>query len=169
MEFIKVIRQRRSSRKFKKQAIPDNILMEMLEAARLAPTSGNSQSHYFGVIKNEKVKTALAEAAGRQMWIAEAPVVTACCADISWDIAEQPDDDFGVIVNKARFGSDFIKYLNDYPNRKACVTLFKNASPLIPTEHIFLTAVSHGLSACIIGYLDKNVKDINDIVFYDKW
>lgn len=88
------------------------------------------------------------------MWIAKAPIVFACCADVSWDIAAQPSDDFSVQVDKLRFGEAFIKYLCDYPDRRACVTLFENASPLIPAEHIVLVAASHGLGACFVGYLD---------------
>ncbi len=88
------------------------------------------------------------------MWIADAPVVIACCADISWDLLGLPDDDFGLVVNKLRFGEDLISYLNEYPNRRCVKSLFANASPLIPAEHMFLTAVSHGLSACFVGYLD---------------
>ncbi len=42
------------------------------------------------------------------------------------------------------------------------MTLFDNATPLIPAEHIFLIAVSHGLSACFIGYLD--VKKATEIL-----
>ena len=32
--------------------------------------------------------------------------------------------------------------------------LLSNGTPLLGAEHMFLTAVSHGLSACFIGYLD---------------
>jgi nitroreductase len=32
--------------------------------------------------------------------------------------------------------------------------LYDNSTPLISGEHIFLTAVSHGMSACFVGYLD---------------
>jgi nitroreductase len=200
MELFEVIKKRRSVRKFKDTPIPDDILNEMLEAARLAPSGGNSQEHFFGVIKDPIIKENLSKAAGNQRWIATAPVVFACCADTSWDITNQPDDDFGLIVNKLRFGSEFIKYLCEYPNPKECMALFGNATPLIPSEHIFLTAVSHGLSACFIGYLnvqeadkilklpqhltclfllpvgyadelpgDKQLKDKNQIVFYDQW
>ncbi len=56
------------------------------------------------------------------MWIATAPIVFACCADLSWDIADQPEDDFGLIVNKLRFDNDFLKYLCEFPNRKVRVT-----------------------------------------------
>jgi len=163
MELKFAIEQRRSTRKFKETPFSDEILHEMLEAARLSPSGGNSQSYIFGVIKKKETKKALAEAAGQQMWIADAPVVLACCADISHDIADVPSDDFGLIVNKGRFGEDFIRYLNEYPNRKSVMTLFQNATPLIPAEHIALTAVSHGLSTCFIGYLniDKANKILN--------
>jgi len=154
MELFDSIKTRRSARSFKDTPIPDSIINEMLEGVRLAPSPGNSQGYYFGVIKDKEIKEKLSKAAGGQMWIATAPVVFACCADISWDIAAQPDDDFGLIVNKLRFGKDFVKYLCEYPDRKTCMTLLENATPLIPSEHIFLTATSHGLSACFIGYLD---------------
>ena len=42
------------------------------------------------------------------------------------------------------------------------MTLFANPTPLIPMEHMFLTAVSHGLSACFIGFLD--VEKANEIL-----
>ncbi|MCL2323120.1 MAG: nitroreductase family protein [Oscillospiraceae bacterium] len=162
MTIFEAIKVRRSVRKFKDSPIPDDIINEMLEAARLSPSGGNAQGYVFGVIRDRELKLQLAKAAGNQIWIATAPVVFACCADISWDIADSSEDDFGLIVNNLRFGKDFINYLNGYPNRKECMTLFANATPLIPAEHIFLTAVLHGLSACFIGYLD--VKKASEIL-----
>lgn len=162
MNVLDVIKARRSVRKFKDTAISDTILNEMLEAARLAPSPGNSQSYMFGVVKDQEIKERLARAAGGQMWIASAPVVFACCADLSWDIAEQPEDDFGVIVNKLRFNNDFLRYLCEYPDRKARVTLFENGACIIPAEHIFLISASYGMSACFVGYLD--IEEANKIL-----
>lgn len=159
MKLSDVIYKRRSVRKFLDTPIPDDWIEQMLEAARRAPSPGNAQGHIFGVIKDTGTKRLLAQAAGNQMWIAEAPVVFACCADISWDIAEQPEQDFGLIVNKLRFGDSFVDYLSRYAGRKACNTMFANAAPLIPAEHIFLTAVGHGLSACFIGFLNIESAD----------
>lgn len=154
MEVMEAIKARRSSRSFLEKEIPEEIIDEMLEAARLSPSGGNGQDYRFGVIKDASLKEELAHAAGEQMWIAEAPVVIACCADISWDLLNLPEDDFGLIVNKLRFSEEFIEYLNKYPNRKNVKTLFANPTPLIPAEHMYLVAVSHGLSACFIGFLD---------------
>lgn len=154
MEVFEAIQARRSVRKFKDIPVSDAILHEMLEAARMAPSPGNAQGYAFGVIRDSGLKTRLAEAAGHQMWIADAPVVFACCGDIGCDIADRPDDDFGLIVNRLRFGADFINFMKGCTDRVACMTLFNNGTPAIPAEHMFLTAVSHGLSGCFIGYLD---------------
>ncbi len=154
MDILEAIQRRRSIRRYKDTPVPDEVLHEMLVAAQLCPSGGNAQGWCFGVVRDPQLKCQLAEAAGNQMWIATAPVVFACCADVSWDIAQQPADDFGVIVNRLRFGDAFIDYLIAYPDRKACMTLFENATPLMPGEHIYLTAVSHGLSGCFIGHLD---------------
>lgn len=162
MKVLDAMKARRSVRKFKDTAIPDKIVNEMLEAARLAPSPGNAQSYMFGVIKDQEIKERLARAAGGQMWIASAPIVFACCADISWDIAEQPEDDFGVIVNKLRFNNDFLNYLCEYPDPKARVTMFENGTSFIPAEHIFLVAASYGISACFVGYLD--IQEANKIL-----
>lgn len=157
MELTQAIYARRSARKYLTTPIPNEWIDEMLEAARRAPSPGNGQEHVFGVIKDTATKQLLAEAAGKQLWIADAPVVFACCADIGWDIAEQPEDDFGLIVNKLRFGAEFIDYMNRYPDRKTCNTIFANAAPMMPTEHIFLTAVTHGLSACFKGAITNRI------------
>ena len=154
MTVFEAIKTRRSVRKFKDTPIHDAIIHEMLESARLAPSGGNAQGYIFGVIKDATLKTQLAKAAGNQMWIATAPIIFACCGDISWDIADQPEDDFGLIVNYLRFGTDFINSMKEYPNRKAFLKLLHNGTPVIAMEHIVLTAVSHSLSACPIGYLD---------------
>ena len=128
----------------------------MLNAARLSPSGGNGQNWLFGIITDNLQKEKLAEAAGKQTWIKDAPVIIAGCSKLDWDIAKQPENEFGKIVNYLRFGKEFIDYLCKFPDRKACMTLFENASPLIPMEHMFLTAVSHGLNACFIGFLDIN-------------
>ena len=154
MEFMEAIQRRHSVRAYQQTPVPEEAIADMLEAARLAPSGGNGQRHRFGVIDDPTIIHQLAEAAGNQMWIASAPLVIACCADIGWDIGAVPADDFGLIVNITRFGSGLIDYLNAYPDRRAICKLLENATPLIPTEHIFLAAVAHGLQACFVGYLD---------------
>lgn len=154
MELIDAIRRRVSAREFSDRPIPGGVIDEMLDAARLAPTPGNAQGNIIGAVRDAALKNELARAAGNQMWIASAPVVFALCGDISWDIRDQPEGDFGVEVNHLRFGKEFIEYTNRCPDRRAMNKLFANGGPCLAGEHMFLVAVSHGLSACFVGYLD---------------
>ncbi len=154
MEFIEVIKNRRSVRKFKSDPIPLNILNNILKAGRYAPSAGHAENYYFGVIKDKEKKQKLAEAAGSQDWITTAPVIIAYCTYIGYDLAQVSEDNFSLIVNQTRFGKKLIKYLNDYPDRKAVNIFWNNANPLIPGQQIFLSAINYGLNACWVGYLD---------------
>ena len=154
MELMEAIRSRRSCRSFLDKPIPQDALCDMLEAARLSPSGGNGQNHLFGIVRDQETKLALARVAGNQLWIAEAPVVIACCARLEEDLSLLDEDDFGLRVNQLRFTKPFIDYLNAYPDRNAVGTLFANAAPLIPAEHMVLAAAAHGLQACFIGLLD---------------
>ena len=162
MTLQEAIIARRSTREFLDKPIPDSLIEELLQAARLAPSSGNSQNHIFGIVRDINTKQALAKAAGNQMWIASAPVVIACCAKLEKDFKLLPTDDFGLEVNKLRFGEKLLKYIEKYDTWDDIAILLADAVPLIPSEHIFLTAVSFGLSACFVGWLD--IKAANSIL-----
>jgi nitroreductase len=76
------IAMRRSIRKFKPDPVPDEIIYDLLEAARLAPSGCNAQPWRFKIVKDKETRQKLAQAAFDQPFIAKAPVVLVCCADI---------------------------------------------------------------------------------------
>ncbi|KAF1085428.1 putative NAD(P)H nitroreductase [Sporotomaculum syntrophicum] len=81
MEFMEVIRKRRSIRKFKPEPVPDELIMELLEAARLAPSGTNLQPWRFIIIKSEEKRR---ELLGHTVnFVVTAPVVIACCVDLN--------------------------------------------------------------------------------------
>lgn len=154
MEFMEVIKKRRSIRRFKDKKVPEEDIEAMLDAASLAPSGGNEQNWLFGVVRDKDEISEIAEAAGGQEWIATAPLVFALCTELKKDLKGMDEDEFELQVDKERFGEDFIEYLREFPDQRKVAMLFENCNTLIPGEHIFLTAVSRGLSACWIGYLD---------------
>lgn len=162
MEFMKVVNQRRSCREFLPTPIAEEVVDQILEAGRLAPTPGNGQNHYFGVIRDPQRKEALAQAAGGQMWIASAPVVIALCAKLEPEMSSLPDDDFGLIVNRTRYGKEFIEHMNQCPDRKAAKTFWVNGAPTMAGQQIYLAAVNFGLNGCWVGYLD--IKQASEIL-----
>ena len=75
MEVFECIKTRRAVRKFEKKEVTwDNVSM-ILDAGRLAPSSGNIQNWKFIVALDEGKRKAVAEACLQQWWIADAPVI----------------------------------------------------------------------------------------------
>jgi nitroreductase len=61
-EFLKLLKYRRSIRRFKKDPIPDEYVTMILEASRYAMSGGNSQPWEFIVVKDPQVKNQLFKA-----------------------------------------------------------------------------------------------------------
>ena len=75
-EFLKLVRKRRSIRKFKPDPIPDEYIDKILEAARWAPSGGNGQPWEFIVIKDQEIKKKLAGAYDRYQEMARVVEMT---------------------------------------------------------------------------------------------
>jgi nitroreductase len=77
MELKDAIRKRESIRDYEDKPVPEEKLLKVLEAARLAPSGSNRQEWKFIVVRDVKRRRELSEAAGGQLHIAAAPVVIA--------------------------------------------------------------------------------------------
>ena len=64
MDLMKAIQERRSIRKYKGDAVPDEIIRDILEAARRSPSWANTQVWRFIVVKDKAIKAQLSEAVG---------------------------------------------------------------------------------------------------------
>lgn len=73
--FRKVVRSRRSVRRFTRDPVPDPVIDDCLELAMLAPNSSNLQPWEFFVVRTPEVKTQLAEACLGQNAARTAPVL----------------------------------------------------------------------------------------------
>jgi len=74
MEVLEAIKTRRSIRKFKKDVVPPNVLREVLEAGRWAPSAKNNQPWRFILIVDEDLKRKVAEATTAGKFLADAPL-----------------------------------------------------------------------------------------------
>ncbi len=129
---IEAIRHRKSVRKFQEIAIEDQKLIEILEAARLAPSGNNKQPWVFIVIKDEILKQEVAVATNNQMWIASAPVVIVAIADI----CARSENYAGMLVDEETSGFDLKRAIRD---------------TAIAVTHLLLEVDNQGLGACWCG------------------
>ena len=81
MDVYEAIKARKSVREFEEKDIPEETLMRLLGAARLAPSASNRQEWRFVVVRDAETQKKLAVAAKNQTFVGEAPVVLACCAE----------------------------------------------------------------------------------------
>jgi FMN reductase [NAD(P)H] len=71
-----------SSRSYKADPIPEEILEAIIRCAHRAPTSINSQEVSLVVVRDAASRARIAEIAGGQPWIAQAPVFIAVVVDL---------------------------------------------------------------------------------------
>ncbi len=142
---IAAIRHRKSVRKFQETPVEEEKLMEILEAARLAPSGNNKQPWYFIVVKNENVKQDVAIATNNQMWIASAPVVIVAIADI----CARSENYTGMYVDEETSGFDLKRVLRD---------------TTIAITQILLEVDNQGLGACWCGaFTQKTIRPVLNI------
>lgn len=154
------IRIRRSIRKFVPDDVPEDMVNQMLEAARLAPSASNRQPWRFLVVRNREIRKQLSRICLGQGFIEEAPVVVVCFGDFERYSAtarkkrRQEFMDSGVMsTTSGRFADpEFIAYIDSLPvpPREQLITPMV-ANTYIAIEHLVLTATALGLSTCWVG------------------
>jgi len=88
MEILEIIRTRRSIRHYESRPVEEDKINTVLEAARWAPSWRNTQCWRFIVVRDEVIKSQLAEtlaqwnSARTASSVTEAPVVIVACAEL---------------------------------------------------------------------------------------
>jgi len=158
------IRQRRSIRRYRPDAIPREIVLRMLEAARRAPSASNCQPWRFLIVVDAEEKRKLREAAGYP-FVETAPMVVVCAADLDTysphssalryrelldsgileSFADQPPDPkLGARLSRLR------------ELDRAGIVRMAFANTYIAIEHLVLAAASMGIGTCWVGAVDES-------------
>lgn len=124
-----MVRKRGMVRRFKDKPIEHEHLIKILSNAVRAPSAGHLQPWEFVIVTDNKIKQRLAEAAVKQMFIAEAPVVIVVCADTE--------------RSASRYGERGRRFYSIVDTAFASLL-------------ILLTARDLSLGACFVGAFDDN-------------
>ncbi|MBI2829845.1 MAG: nitroreductase family protein [Chloroflexi bacterium] len=181
MDTLEAIKTRRSIRKYKTDPIDDKTLEAVIEAARWAPSWGNTQCWRLAVVRDATVKaqladTMMASTSPAANAVRTCPVVIAACAELG--------------------RSGFRRNTNEAATDKGDWFMFDVA---LAMENLVLAAHASGLGTVHIGafdakkaagvlHLPANIcvvelcplgfpdeaktsvrKELNEIVFYDRW
>lgn len=163
------IEQRRSIRKFKSDIIPRGVLEEMIDAARLAPSNGNSQPWYFKIVTDKVFKDKLAAASFNQKFISEAPTILICAARLN-DFADNIAQGAQELGANQEITLEIVEMVLSWTN-----SLHSASTPQLATlaslqvaiaiEHIVLRALDYGLGTC---WITPNSVKVNEIFGWDQ-
>jgi len=82
MDAMDALFSRRSIRKYTAEAITEEVLREILEAAMSAPSAGNQQSWHFIIIDDRKILNEVPTFHPHSLMLREAPVAVLVCGDL---------------------------------------------------------------------------------------
>lgn len=131
MDVFEAIKERRSIRSYTEENVSDEAVNQLIEAARWAPTAGNTQPLELVVVRDPEIKRRLMVAALNQAFIQTAPVVFVVCA----------------VTTRSKRG---------YGGRGE--KLYSIQDTAAATENIHLAAHELGLATCWVGAF--NEKDV---------
>jgi len=142
MNVEEAIKTRRSIRKYRQKAVPEEFILKVIEAGRLAPSGNNAQPARYIIIESEKVKQELKEnKIFKQAFVYTAPALIVCCGDSE-----------SYPKSKIDPGLD-----DPFPIRAV-------RDVAIAAENMVLQATELGLGTCYIGWTDKpKIKNLLNI------
>src|SRR5680860_308156 len=168
MDVKTAIMERRSIRKYKQDAVSDQMVNDLLEAARLAPSGTNQQPWRFVVVRDQKVKSQIEAVAFNQKFLSQAPVLLVCCADLM-TYAKNTRKRIQELIDAGVMGPEaFDSYpgLDEPKDMEAVKSFIPHAmlNVALAMENIALRAVSLGLGTCIVQLMKaKKIAEILEL------
>ena len=160
MDVTEAILKRRTIRKMKPTPVEREKIEKVLEAARRAPSWGNTQPWRFIVVQDRARIQALAETAGGQPQGANAPVVIVCCGfkealsrKMHREALKQLMDagvmnwTEDILDNRVLASEQFAPYLLG----EQVMTIKAAEQVMIAAAYMTLEAVNQGLGSCWVG------------------
>jgi FMN reductase (NADPH) len=139
---LELIHAHGSARDYKSDPVPDALIETIVSAAQRASTSSNLQAYSVIAVTDAGKREQLAKLCGNQMFIAQAPVFLAWCADLA-----RLDR-----VCELRGYAQVVDYTENF--------LISAIDVAIAAQNAALAAESLGLGMCYIGSIRNNPRDI---------
>ncbi len=142
MDLYELMMKRRSVRTFKDQDIPESVIEKLMDVANHAPSGGNIQPLSILLVRSQDGRSKLAELAGGQPWVKNAPLSMIFCLDFyrikKW--AEMCQTDFK--------GEQALNHF-----------LIAYADLMVAAQNVVILAESLGLGSVYIGSIQHEIDE----------
>lgn len=163
MDVREAILKRRSIRKFKQLPVEPEKIVELLEAARLAPSGSNRQPWRFLVLEEPEIRGLVADVSP-QMFVRQAPVIILCYADLRCWLPEHVKQGRKELGKSGSVDAKDMEMDLSLVGSNPLDTSAKELESYIPNafldvgvaiEHIVLSAVELSLGTCWCRLVDE--------------
>ncbi|MPW26104.1 nitroreductase [Alkalibaculum sp. M08DMB] len=170
MSFIELAKKRHSVRDYKDIPVERENILQVLEAARFAPSAVNYQPWHFVVVSENALKTKIANTYSRD-WLKKAPVLIIVCGDHSksWkrdDNKDHCDIDIAIAVDHMTLAAAEIGLGTCWVckfNAKECHEILELPENI---EVVAILPIGHPSSDKLP---EKKRMNLNDMVSFEKY
>lgn len=160
------IKDRKTIRKYKKEAVPEQLINRLLEEAEHTPTMGNLQLYSVVVTISDELKSELLPAHFGQPMITEAAAVLTFCADFNrttlWAKNRKADPGYDNFLSFINAATDALLYCQSFCNlaeKEGLGTCFLGTTVYQPQEIIrilHLPRLTMPVATITLGWPDEN-------------
>ncbi len=163
-EATQSIKNRRSIRKYKPDPVPDEVIRDIVDCARLAPTARNVQPWVIGVIRDQKLRSAIADLAEYGKFIRHAPVCFTVFVkeDEKYFMEDGCAATMNIILAAAAHGVGTCWVAG---HKKDYVSVIRDLLS-VPMGYTLLSLISAGYAD---QTPDPQKKSLDEIVFFDRY
>jgi nitroreductase len=163
MEVLKILKETRSIRKYQKKEIPKEIIEDIIDCARFAPTAVNIQPWEFIVITDKNMREKIADITDYGKFIKDAPVcIVVFCKDTKYYLEDGSAATTYILLAAKSYnlGSCWIAGDKKFYAEKIRELL------KVPEGYKLISLIS-------IGYPDENPhpqkRNLKDVLHWEKW
>ncbi|MGC8977086.1 MAG: nitroreductase family protein [Candidatus Ratteibacteria bacterium] len=163
METLKVLKERRSIRRYQKKEVPKDIIENIIDCARFAPTAINIQPWEFVVITDQKMREKIADITDYGKFIKEAPCCIAVfCKDTKYYLEDGSAATTYILLAAKDYGLGSCWIAGD---KKAYAEKIKEILG-VPEGYKLVSLIS-------IGYPSEEPKpkkrELKEVLHWEKW
>jgi len=163
MDFLKILKERRSIRKYQKKEVPKEIIEDIIDCARFAPTAINIQPWEFIVITDTNMREKIADITDYGKFIKEAPVCIAVfCKDTKYYLEDGSAATTYILLAAKAYGLGSCWIAGD---KKFYAEKIRELLG-VPQGYKLISLIS-------IGYPDEEPKpkkrDLEEVIHWEKW
>ena len=162
-EVIKILKERRSIRKYQKKEVPENIIEGIIDCARFAPSAINIQPWEFIVITDGEMRKKIADITDYGKFIADAPLCIAVfCKDTKYYLEDGSAATTYILLAAKAYGLGSCWVAGDKKNYASDIRKLLG----VPDGYKLVSLISIGYPA---ENPEKEKRHLEDVLHRETW